>query len=107
MPSPLLVKDELYIVNDAGIATCLDAKTGEVHWRERINAQFSASPTYADGKIYLCDRKGVTTVLKPGKTFQVLAKNQLEGGEHKASLTPYDKAFLVRTEEALYRIEEK
>ena len=107
MPSPLLVGNELYIVNDAGIATCLDAKSGEVHWRERINAQFSASPTYADGKIYLCDRNGSTTVLKPGKTFQVLAKNQLEGGEHKASLTPYGKAFLVRTQEAFYRIEKK
>jgi len=107
MPSPLLVGNELYVVNDAGIAMCLDAKTGEMHWRERINAQFSASPTYADGKIYLCDRKGATTVLKPGKSYKVLAHNQLDGGEHKASLTPYGKSFLVRTEEAIYRIGRK
>ena len=106
MPSPLLVGDELYIVNDAGIASCLDAKTGRLHWRERLNAQFSASPTYADGKIYLSDRSSVTHVLKPGKTFRVIAKNELDGTAHKASFAPHGKAFLIRTEEALYRIEQ-
>ena len=107
VPSFVVKDGLLFLLTDSGIMTCVDAPTGEMHWRERINAQFSASPTYADGKIYLCDRKGATTVLKPGKAYKVLAKNQLEGGEHKASLTPYGKSFLVRTEKAFYRIEKK
>jgi outer membrane protein assembly factor BamB len=105
MPSPILVKDELYVVNDAGIASCLDAKTGKLHWRERLNAEFSASPTYANGKIYFCDRNGVTHVVKPGKTLEVIAKNELDGTAHMASFAPYEKAFLIRTEKALYRVE--
>jgi len=105
MPSPILVDDELYLVNDAGIASCLDAKTGELHWRERLHAEFSASPTYADGKIYFCDRNGVTHVVKPGKSLKVIAKNELDGTAHMASFAPYGKAFLIRTNEALYRVE--
>ena len=107
MPSPILVGEELYFVNDAGIISCLDAKTGELHWRERLNAQFSSSPTFADGYIYLSDRKGVTHVLKPGKTFKVLTKNKLDGTAHMASFAPHEKAFLVRTEDAFYRIESR
>ena len=105
MPSPILVDDELYLVNDAGIASCLDAKTGKLHWRERLHAEFSASPTYADGKIYFCDRNGVTHVVKPGKSLKVIAKNELDGTAHMASFAPYGKAFLIRTNEALYRVE--
>lgn len=43
-PSPLLLADELYLVSDNGIATCLDAVSGEQHWQERIGGNFSASP---------------------------------------------------------------
>ncbi len=50
-PSPLLVGDELYVVSDLGIATCLDAVTGRVHWQTRLGGNYSASPVYADGRI--------------------------------------------------------
>lgn len=106
MPSPLLVGDELYFVNDGGMLTCLDAKTGTEHYRERLGGNFSASPTYADGKIYLHNREGLTTVVKPGKTFAVLEKNQLSG-KIFASLAAVDHALFLRTDAALYRIETK
>src|SRR5262245_12851068 len=51
-PSPLLVGDEFYMVSDLGIATCLDAKTGKIHWQERLGGNFSASPVFADRRIY-------------------------------------------------------
>jgi len=105
MPSPILVGEEVYAVNDAGILSCLDAKTGSLHWRERLNGQFSASPTYAGGLIYMSDRNGVTHVVKPGKTFNPVSKNEIDGTAHMASFSPYGKSFLVRTEKALYRIE--
>ena len=51
-PSPILIGDELYCVSDDGIASCLNAKTGERHWRERLAGDFSASPVFAAGRIY-------------------------------------------------------
>lgn len=103
-PSPLLVGDELYLVDDDGIATCLDAVTGTQHWQKRIGGNFSASPTLADGKIYLLDEDGKTTVLAPGKKYEVLATNTLEG---RTLATPamVDHSVFLRTDTHLYRIE--
>ncbi len=106
MPSPILIGEELYFVNDGGIFTCLDAKTGVEHFRERLGGNYSASPTFADGKIYLHNREGLTTVVKPGKQFTVIEKNQLPG-KIFASLAAVDHALFLRTDTALYRIETK
>ena len=102
-PSPLLVGDELYIVNDIGIATCLDAKTGEIHWQQRLGGSHSASPVFADGRIYFLNERGLTTVLAPGKEFHRLATNSLDGWT-LASLAVSGGAIFVRTDSHLYRI---
>ena len=103
-PSFLLVGDELYFVADNGMATCVDAGTGKIHWQERSGGRaFSASPVYADGRIYLQDEHGLGIVLAPGKEFKVLATNQLEG-DTLATPTPADGALFIRTETHLYRI---
>ncbi len=102
-PSPLLVGDELYVVSDKGIASCLDAKTGERHWRERLGGNFSGSPLYAAGRIYFLDEDGVTTVIQPGKIFQELAKNEIEG-RTLASLAAIEGALFLRTDTHLFRI---
>ncbi len=104
IPSPLLVGDELYFVSNNGIATCLDAKTGEVNWIERLGGNFAASPTFADGRVYFFNRDGETFVLAPGPEFNLLAKNKLDSG-FMASAAAVDGAFILRTESALYRIE--
>ncbi len=106
MSSPLVVGDELYFINDGGILTCLDAETGKEHYRERLEGNYSSSPTFADGKIYLSTQEGITSVVKPGKTFEVLAKNQLPG-KIFASLAVAGRAFFLRTDTSLYRIEQK
>jgi outer membrane protein assembly factor BamB len=104
--SPLLVGDELYIISDNGTLTCLDAKTGTQHWQEKRLGPFSASPLYADGKIYLLNEQGVGYVVKAGKQYELLAKNDLK--EHAlASYAAADGALFIRTEEHLYRIETK
>lgn len=105
-PSPLLVGDELYIVSDGGIASCLDARTGVIHWQERVTGNFSASPLHADGKIYLQSEDGVTTVVKAGKTFERLAENELKERTF-ASYAVADGAIYLRTETQLYRIQVK
>lgn len=104
--SPLLVGDELYIVSDNGIATCLDAKTGETIWQERLGGNFSASPMLADGRIYLLDEDGKTTVIKPGKEFEKLAENVIDG-RTLASFGVAGKAFYLRTDTTLYRLENR
>ncbi|MCA9248232.1 MAG: PQQ-binding-like beta-propeller repeat protein [Planctomycetales bacterium] len=101
--SALLVDRELYIVSDRGVAACLDAATGEVHWQERLGGNFSASPLLAAGRIYFQNEQGETTIILPGKQYQELAKNELPG-RTLATPTPIEGALLVRTETALYRI---
>lgn len=105
MPSPLLVGNEIYIVHDNGVATCLDAATGKEHWSERLGGKYCSSPLYADGKIYLSSREGNTLVIKPGTKFEKLTTNQLDG-EIMASSMVLDNSLFVRTDKALYRIGE-
>jgi hypothetical protein len=78
-PSPLLVGNELYMVADNGIATCVDAKTGQELWRARLGGNHSASPIYADGKIYFLSEEGESVVIAPGRELKHLATNQLDG----------------------------
>ncbi|HZO57519.1 MAG TPA: PQQ-binding-like beta-propeller repeat protein [Bryobacteraceae bacterium] len=102
-PSPLLVGDELYLVSDNGIASCLDAKTGKPHWQQRLGGSHSASPIYADGRIYFLNEDGEATVLAPGKQFQKLAVNALSA-QTLASIGVSGGSFFIRTSQHLYRI---
>ncbi|MBI85130.1 MAG: pyrrolo-quinoline quinone [Planctomycetaceae bacterium] len=104
VPSPLVVADELYLIADDGIATCLDVVSGEEHWKERIGGKFSASPIYADGKIYLCSEAGKTTLITPGKEFQRVSQNQLDGSL-MASPAAVGRTLYLRSDTHLYRIE--
>ena len=102
-PSALVVGSELYFVSDAGIATCADAKTGQVHWNERLGGGFSASPVFAAGHIYFQNEEGVGYVLKAGKTFEQIAKNEL-GERTLASYAVDDGTLFIRGAEHLFRI---
>ena len=104
IPSPTLIGNELYVINDGGILSCVDALSGELRWRERLDGEFSASPTYANGLLYLSDRAGKTTVIRPGKSLQIIAENELEGAPHMASFAPFQNSFLIRTDRTLYRV---
>jgi outer membrane protein assembly factor BamB len=106
MPSPLLIEDALYFVDDGGFLTCLDALSGAERYRERLGGNFSASPTYADGHIYISNREGVTFVVAPGPKFELIAKNELPGSI-MASAAIADSALFLRTDTALYRIEKE
>ena len=105
-PSILLVDDLIYMIGDTGIASCLEAKTGVQVWQQRIGGEYSASPVYADGKVWLFSEEGKTTVLKPGRAFEKLAENKLDEG-FLASPAIVGKAFYLRTRTHLYRIEQR
>jgi len=102
--SPILVDDLIYTAADESFVTCLEAKTGEVVWTERVGGKYAASPVFADGRLYLFDQAGTTTVLKPGRTLEVLATNTLADG-FMASPAVAGKAFFLRTRTHLYRVE--
>jgi len=102
-PSPLLVGDELYMITDNGIATCVDAATGKEHWKARVGGNHSASPTYADGRIYFLSEEGESVVIAPGKELKVLAKNELNG-ETLASMAVSGGSIFIRSRTHLYRL---
>jgi outer membrane protein assembly factor BamB len=102
-PSPLLVGDELYVVTDGGIMSCLDARSGSVHWQQRLGGTYSASPVFADGRVYLLSEQGVATVIAPGKEFRRLATNRLDGST-LASMAVSAGSIFIRSDTHLYRI---
>ena len=103
--SPMLVGDLLFLVNRPGIATCLEAKTGEIVWRERLKGRYSASPIYAKNRIYFFNEDATTIVIRPGRKLDVITTIAL--AKQKLCATPAvdGNAFIVRTENYLYRIE--
>jgi outer membrane protein assembly factor BamB len=103
-PSSVLVNDWLFCVNDNGVATCLEAKTGTKVWQERIHGFFSSSPLASPGRIYFFDHEGKTTVIETASKLKVLAANQLDDG-FMASPAVTGKALILRTKSHLYRIE--
>jgi outer membrane protein assembly factor BamB len=104
-PSVLVVGSEVYLVSDNGVATCLDAKTGEVHWTKRLGGGFSASPVFAEGRIYFTNEDGATYVIKAGKEYELLATNDL-GERALASPAVDDGTLYLRTASHLWRIGE-
>jgi outer membrane protein assembly factor BamB len=105
VPTPVTDGQYLYIVNDRGIVFCLDAKTGaEVYGRQRLRpATYSASPVLADGKLYITDEDGVTSVFRAGPKFELLAENDF--AEYTLSSPAVSEGQLfIRTDAALYAI---
>jgi len=102
-PSPLIVGDEIYVVNDGGIASCLDARTGDTHWQQRLGGEYSASPLFADGRIYFLNEEGTATSIAPGKSFVRLATASIDGAT-LASIAVADGSLFIRSDTHLYRI---
>ena len=102
-PSPIVVGDEIYVISDLGVLSCLDAKTGKLHWQERLGGNHSASPIFADDRIYFLSEEGVATVIAPGTTFRKLAVNEVNGAT-LASMAVASGSIFIRSLTHLYRI---
>jgi outer membrane protein assembly factor BamB len=105
VPTPVTDGKYFYIVNDKGIVYCLDAKTGkEVYGQQRLKpGTYSASPVLADGKIYVTNEDGLTSVFKAGPQFEILAENAIN--EYcLSSIAVSDGQLFLRTANALYAI---
>ena len=104
--SPIVVGKQLYMTTDEGILTCIDIASGKELWSDRLRGHFSASPIMADGHLYFFSQMGHGYVIKPGKTFQLLASNQLNDG-FMASPAVAGKAIYARGKTHVYRIEQQ
>jgi outer membrane protein assembly factor BamB len=103
-PSAVINGGLVFMVNDNGIASCVEAATGAEIWHERVGGEFSSSTLYADGRVYCFSRAGVATVFKAGRAFEVLAINKMGAG-FMASPAVGGHALYLRDKAALYRIE--
>jgi outer membrane protein assembly factor BamB len=105
VPTPVTDGKYFYIVDDRGVMWCLDAKTGQPIWGpQRIKSgTYSSSPVLADGKIYVTNEDGLTTVVKAGPTFEVLAENPLND-YCLSSPAVSDGQIFIRTTQYLYCI---
>lgn len=106
IPSLLYVKPFLFAITEGGVAACLKAETGELIWQERIGGNFSASPVWAESRIYFVADNGETTVIAAAPEFKVLAKNAL-GEKVQASPAIANRRLLIRTEGNLFCIAER
>lgn len=102
-PSLLYVKPYLYAITDGGIATCYQPDTGDIVWQERIGGNHSASPVFADGRIYFLSEAGETTAIAPGSEFKILARNPLNE-KCQASIAVSQGSFFIRGEKNLFCI---
>jgi outer membrane protein assembly factor BamB len=105
VPMPVTDGKYFYVINDRGIMWCLDAKTGTpLYERQRLRSStYTGSPVLADGKIYITDEDGVTSVIQAGPKFAVLAENDLN--EYTLSSPAVsDGQIFIRTDKRLYAI---
>jgi len=103
LSTPVYVDGLLYTVDAKGEFFCLDGKTGEILWSEKLKGKFHSSPIYADGLLYISSTKGETYVYRAGPAPELLSRNKLEG-EIWATPALADGAILMRTSEYLYKI---
>lgn len=105
-PSPVVVGELMFIISCEGVATCLEAKTGKQIWQKRLEGDYSASPLYANGRIYFFSQDGHIPVIAAEREFQKLAENKLDDG-FMASPAVIDDSLILRTRTHLYRVENR
>ena len=107
LPSPAVVGDFVLISSMSGILTTYDAKSGETHFTERLDAPVSASPLVANGLVYFQMENGEVVVVKPGKTLEIVARNSVGAGAEeifRATLAPIQGQLFSRSQNVVYCI---
>jgi hypothetical protein len=103
VPSPVAVGGLLFMVSDQGVATCLDGRTGEQKWTERLPGSYTASPLVRGRTIYAFADDGKTILFEATGAFEEIGRNQLDG-RIQATPAAIDGSLIVRTDLAIYRL---
>jgi outer membrane protein assembly factor BamB len=96
----------VYMATETGVGSAIDAATGNTLWKQRLGGYFSASPVLAEGRVYMVNEEGETFVIKAGREYQLLSKNDL-GERTLASPALADGRIILRTDEHLVCIAEQ
>ncbi len=107
VPSPLAAGNRLFVVQDNGVARCLDAGSGEEIWSKRLGGSFSASPVLAAGAVFAMNEAGVMHIFKAADHYEELGQNDLGGDGGFASPVICAGRLYLRTEHFLYCIGQK
>ena len=102
-PTPAVDGDKIFMVSDAGIASCRDLTTGELYWKKRLGDNYSASPIIAEGRVYFLSEDGKVTVIEAAPEYRQIAENDMESRSF-ATPVPIEGGLLIRTEDSLYRL---
>ncbi|MHB8970119.1 MAG: outer membrane protein assembly factor BamB family protein [Pirellulaceae bacterium] len=103
VPSFLYTDGLLFCLKETGIATCLDAKTGQVIWKQRLPGTYGASPVLAEGRLYCLAENGSTSVIAADRKFKQLAANPLEGPCNASPAIANGRIF-IRSQSSLFCI---
>ncbi|RKU31543.1 quinonprotein alcohol dehydrogenase [Candidatus Poribacteria bacterium] len=106
IPSPLVIDDLIFMVNEGGIVICVEAENGNLVWRNRIGGKYWASPVYAGGNIYFFNTDGRVSVISADREFNLLSKNEFPDGFIASGAVAGD-TLILRSETHLYCIEDK
>jgi outer membrane protein assembly factor BamB len=94
--TPLVVDDLVFFWSDSGVVTCVDAATGDVHWRERVGSNYYASPVCAGDAVYNISTDGELVVLAASRDYELLARNNLGEPSHATPAVAHNRMY-VRT----------
>jgi outer membrane protein assembly factor BamB len=103
MLTPVIKDGLIFTVNTRNMLMCIDAKTGEEIWSERLRANFNSSPVYANGNVWFFSVKGDVIAVKAGRKYEVVAQNTMDSGIW-ATPAFLRNEVILRTEKYLYRI---
>jgi len=103
VPTPVAQGDLVFLWWDKGVASCIEAKTGKVHWRKRVGGDYSGSVVRAADKLYCIDMDGAVTVLNAGKEFKYLGRNPL-GEASRSTPAIADGVIYLRTNSKLFAL---
>lgn len=102
MPTPLILDDAIYLVSDRGIMSCLNAKTGERLWQDRLGRAHSSSPVLVDGRILAGDHDGILYAIEPDSSeLKLVGKYELDSQIMATPAALGDRLF-IRTAKSLY-----
>jgi outer membrane protein assembly factor BamB len=101
--SVLFYDGVIYMANDVGVLTAIDAAKGTRLWQERVDGVFSASPVAGAGHVYFVSENGDTVVVQAGRAPRIVARNSI-GGRTIASPAISDGRIFIRTDDHLFAI---
>jgi outer membrane protein assembly factor BamB len=104
VPSPVFHQGHFYAVNDGGLATCWDARTGDIRWQERLPGHYRSSLVLGDGRVYATNDEGTTTVFRAApEKYEAVSTNALAEFVYTTPAVAGGRLF-IRTKGRLYAI---